>query len=770
MLRKSSPLDDYDIIEQIGLGSFGTVHKAKHKTTNHTVAVKIMKKKFTTASQCLHLREYKALQHLSFHPNIVQLHATFLAPTKELFFVMELMNGGNLYHLLKERRDTKRIIEPYEVKSILFQILDAVAHIHHFGIFHRDMKPENVLIHRVPDGTVETSMIIIKLADFGLARELKSKPPYTDYVSTRWYRAPEVLLRSNAYSYPVDLWAIGVIFAEILCLRPLFPGDSEIDQLYRICQLLGSPAGCQGAQPARRKRSKSEKLLRTGFERKRSNTTTDVPVLPEATTSPIVSHGGGEWREGIKLASKLGFEFPPTPPISLFTVIPRATEPLIDLLRQFLFFDPAKRIKAKDALMHPFFLDQGQPFKNPAYQGARNASYGTNVADCLDDPSVVRRVHGPSSIAKDFKDVFRLPKAKLKDPKSNAKPSKDNDPFPLASPPKHGMNNPGIDLPFIPHSPLQVHSDWDQAKQMIMDKPCDPVGGGGEPTGGNSDIHTGNQRLSVQLPSITEQTLNDNDNAFSSSSTKRHSLLDLSFIDQITMSPSKLEQDMARKTGVSTIHELTSSMGSLDQCVFTIRKSNNRIDDVPISKQGDQTYRWQPTDEVVWPTHRELVVRPSLSIPLQPVTNRSEYAPNDRYAISGNTAHVAPRRLLKKKSDHSLLSRRKCQLQKEWQTPEPPSSKIPRAESVPDILSRHFSSPMQRSTAEIKQRDGSEKITRRSLSMRLDGFLAPDIMSSSSVKKKMPRLNFWTKKHTATSPMHLMNRTKPPVPDMAVTT
>ena len=82
----------------------------------------------------------------------------------------------------------------------------------------------------------------MKIADFGLAREIRSRPPYTDYVSTRWYRAPEVLLRSTNYSSPIDMWAVGCIMAELYTLRPLFPGSSEVDEIFKICAVLGTPS------------------------------------------------------------------------------------------------------------------------------------------------------------------------------------------------------------------------------------------------------------------------------------------------------------------------------------------------------------------------------------------------------------------------------------------------------------------------------------------------------------------------------------------------
>lgn len=94
------------------------------------------------------------------------------------------------------------------------------------------MKPENLLC----SGTD-----LVKIADFGLAREIRSRPPYTDYVSTRWYRAPEVLLRSTNYSSAIDVWAVGCIMAELYTLRPLFPGSSEVDEIFKITAVLGTP-------------------------------------------------------------------------------------------------------------------------------------------------------------------------------------------------------------------------------------------------------------------------------------------------------------------------------------------------------------------------------------------------------------------------------------------------------------------------------------------------------------------------------------------------
>jgi len=100
---------------------------------------------------------------------------------------------------------------------------------HKHGFFHRDMKPENILIQ------TQNKQNVVKIGDLGLAREIRSRPPYTEYVSTRWYRAPEILLHSTNYNSPVDIFAMGCIMAELFLGTPLFTGSSEIDQLNKIC-------------------------------------------------------------------------------------------------------------------------------------------------------------------------------------------------------------------------------------------------------------------------------------------------------------------------------------------------------------------------------------------------------------------------------------------------------------------------------------------------------------------------------------------------------
>ena len=155
----------------------------------------------------------------------------------------------NLYQLIKDREthfpeNTIKVIliqvrmelhfKPlFEFKfETILQIFSGLAFMHRHGFFHRDLKPENLLCNG-PE--------LVKIADFGLAREIRSRPPYTDYVSTRWYRAPEVLLHSTRYSSAIDLWAVGCIAAELYTFRPLFPGSSEVDQLFKVCSIMGTP-------------------------------------------------------------------------------------------------------------------------------------------------------------------------------------------------------------------------------------------------------------------------------------------------------------------------------------------------------------------------------------------------------------------------------------------------------------------------------------------------------------------------------------------------
>ncbi|XP_011887002.1 PREDICTED: serine/threonine-protein kinase MAK [Cercocebus atys] len=222
-------MNRYTTMRQLGDGTYGSVLMGKSNESGELVAIKRMKRKFYSWDECMNLREVKSLKKLN-HANVIKLKEV-IRENDHLYFIFEYMKE-NLYQLMKDRN---KLFPESVIRNIMYQILQGLAFIHKHGFFHRDMKPENLLCMG-PE--------LVKIADFGLARELRSQPPYTDYVSTRWYRAPEVLLRSSVYSSPIDVWAVGSIMAELYMLRPLFPGTSEVDEIFKICQVLGTPKKC----------------------------------------------------------------------------------------------------------------------------------------------------------------------------------------------------------------------------------------------------------------------------------------------------------------------------------------------------------------------------------------------------------------------------------------------------------------------------------------------------------------------------------------------
>ncbi|KAL9981209.1 hypothetical protein ACROYT_G009882 [Oculina patagonica] len=293
----------YQSMKQLGDGTYGSVALARNVETGETVAIKKMKRKFYSWEECINLREVKSLRKLN-HANIVKLKEV-IRENDYLYFVFEYMKE-NLYQMMKSR---DKLIPESMIRNIIYQILQGLAFIHKHGFFHRDMKPENLLC---------TGPELVKIADFGLARETRSRPPYTDYVSTRWYRAPEVLLRSTNYSSPIDVWAVGCIMAELYTLRPLFPGSSEVDEIFKICAVLGTP-------------SKED------------------------------------WPEGHQLAANMKFKFMQVMPTALKDLIPNASPEAIQLMRDMLLWDPKKRPTCAQALKYPYF-QVGQNLPKPVQQ------------------------------------------------------------------------------------------------------------------------------------------------------------------------------------------------------------------------------------------------------------------------------------------------------------------------------------------------------------------------------------------------------------------
>ena len=156
------------------------------------------------------------MKRLSPHPNIINLlEVLYDEPTGRLALVFELMEM-NMYEAIKGKRSP---LPENRVKQMMYQVLKAIEHMHRNGIYHRDIKPENILI----------TGDVVKLADFGSCRGIYSKPPFTEYISTRWYRPPECLLTDGYYNHKMDYWGIGCVFYEVLTLSPLFPGTNELD-------------------------------------------------------------------------------------------------------------------------------------------------------------------------------------------------------------------------------------------------------------------------------------------------------------------------------------------------------------------------------------------------------------------------------------------------------------------------------------------------------------------------------------------------------------
>ena len=296
-------MEDYEIIERIGGGAFADVYKAKEKQTGEFVAIKILKKKYKKWEDCLKLRECKSLQKLLDDSlinqkginNIIKLKRIIFTKKTGLFHLIFEYMDQDLLALMKSREPNH--LSESEIRDIIYQTLLGLSHMHKYGFFHRDMKPENLLI----------TDKMVKVADFGLAREIRSIPPYTEYVSTRYYRAPECILKSNNYNSPVDIWAVGCIMAEMyMHPQPLFLGQNEKEVLNKICSILGTP-------------------------------THDI------------------WPDGIQKAKLIGIKFPNGPGTDLKNVIPNASPKAIDLMKQMLQWDPNNRPTAVSLLNHPFF-------------------------------------------------------------------------------------------------------------------------------------------------------------------------------------------------------------------------------------------------------------------------------------------------------------------------------------------------------------------------------------------------------------------------------
>nr|XP_025868408.1 MAPK/MAK/MRK overlapping kinase [Vulpes vulpes] len=288
-------MKNYKAIGKIGEGTFSEVMKMQSLRDGSYYACKQMKQHFESIEQVNSLREIQALRRLNPHPNILTLHeVVFDGKSGSLALICELMDM-NIYELIQGRRHP---LSEKKIMHYMYQLCKSLDHIHRNGIFHRDVKPENILIKQD----------VLKLGDFGSCRSVYSKQPYTEYISTRWYRAPECLLTDGFYTYKMDLWSAGCVFYEITSLQPLFPGANELDQISKIHDVIGTPA---------------EKTL-TKFKQSRA----------------------------------MSFDFPFKKGSGIPLLTASWSSQCLSLLHAMVAYDPDERITAHQALQHPYFHEQ----------------------------------------------------------------------------------------------------------------------------------------------------------------------------------------------------------------------------------------------------------------------------------------------------------------------------------------------------------------------------------------------------------------------------
>ncbi|KAG1824656.1 kinase-like domain-containing protein [Suillus subaureus] len=289
-------MDRYAKIEKVGEGTYGVVYKARDVTTNQIVALKKIRLEAEDEGvPSTAIREISLLKELK-DDNIVRLLDIVHAEQK-LYLVFEFLDV-DLKRYMENANTSGTPIPIGIVKRFTHQLNAGLLYCHSHRILHRDLKPQNLLIDKKNN---------LKLADFGLARAFGiPMRTYTHEVVTLWYRAPEVLLGSRHYSTAIDMWSVGCIFAEMVMRgSPLFPGDSEIDQIFKIFRILGTPS---------------------------EETWPGVTQLPDYKDT-----------------------FPRWSKQELKSVVPNLDEQGLDLLAHTLTYDTAKRISAKRALNHPYF-------------------------------------------------------------------------------------------------------------------------------------------------------------------------------------------------------------------------------------------------------------------------------------------------------------------------------------------------------------------------------------------------------------------------------
>mmetsp|Transcript_22397 Transcript_22397/g.57032 ORF Transcript_22397/g.57032 Transcript_22397/m.57032 type:complete len:403 (-) Transcript_22397:432-1640(-) len=302
----------YTVLEAIGKGAYGVVCSAQDEEKGETVAIKKIENGFehlTFAKRTL--RELHILRHLR-HENLIQIRSVFLPGTKDTFediyVVTELMET-DLASILKSPQP----LSDDHCQFFLYQLLRGLKFVHSAGVIHRDLKPRNLLVNSNCD---------LKICDYGLARVHHADDeictcPLTEYVCTRWYRAPEVLCSWTDYAKAIDIWSVGCIFAEMLMRKPVFPGKNTQNQLQLIIQCLGTP--------------EKEALRRIPNDKCRKF----IESLPSTMAKPLEE------------------------------AFPDASMDALDVLNKTLRFSPQKRITAERVLEHPYLAQLHCPEDEP---------------------------------------------------------------------------------------------------------------------------------------------------------------------------------------------------------------------------------------------------------------------------------------------------------------------------------------------------------------------------------------------------------------------
>ncbi|XP_055846149.1 extracellular signal-regulated kinase 7 isoform X2 [Episyrphus balteatus] len=311
--NKMCEIDDhifkyFEIKRRLGKGAYGIVWKALHKKTNQTVAVKKIFDAFRDETDAQRtFREIMFLRAFRDHPCIIQLHNVYKAANNlDIYLSFEFMES-DLHNVIKKGN----VLKDVHKRFIIYQLLNAISYIHSGNVIHRDLKPSNVLID---------TKCNCKLADFGLARSVSNQqmrdavdanesfePLLTDYVATRWYRAPEILVASKRYTKGIDMWSLGCILGEMIRGKPIFQGNSTVDQIEKI-----------------------------------------VSALPEVTEKDIISVGAGF---GSALLNKTISVNSST---TLDELLIDGTSDANDLVKRLLVLDPMARLTAVEALSHKY--------------------------------------------------------------------------------------------------------------------------------------------------------------------------------------------------------------------------------------------------------------------------------------------------------------------------------------------------------------------------------------------------------------------------------